>query len=99
MRYLDGDSGDRNADRASLERHATVAGVADERDFERFMAANVVAWGRHQVGIERPTGRELAGDGVFAAGDWVGPGMLADAALDSGAEAGAAAARRAKVAA
>lgn len=97
MRYLDGVGSGHAIDRETLERHAAVAGVPAERDVERFLAASVVAWGRPQVGVDRPTGLELAADGVYAAGDWVGPAMLADAALDSGAAAGAAAATRAKV--
>ena len=48
-------------------------------------------------GVVRPTGLELADRGVFAAGDWVGRPLLADASLVSGANAGAAAAKRAMV--
>lgn len=101
MRYLDdGDARDAPTDRAALERHAALAGVAasSERDVERFLAAPVVAWGSPVPGTERPTGLELAADGVFVAGDWVGDHLLADAAVASGAAAGAEAGRRVVVA-
>ena len=85
--------------RIALERHASRAGLPDSRAFARFLAAPTVAWGSPQVGVERPDGHELSDQGVFAAGDWVGTRLLADAALVSGAAAGVAAARRAMVAA
>lgn len=100
MRYLAADDPCTGADnRAALERHATRAGLPPgaDRSLDRFLAAPIVTWGSPQVGVERPSGLELAGRGVFAAGDWVGPRLLADASLVSGAAAGAAAARRAMV--
>jgi phytoene dehydrogenase-like protein len=97
MRYLDeNDARDAVVDRATLERHAALAGVAapPERDVERFLAAPVVSWGSPLPGVERPTGFELVEQGVLVAGDWVGDHLLADAAVSSGAAAGLAAARR-----
>ncbi|MCB0966468.1 MAG: hypothetical protein KDB37_06495, partial [Ilumatobacter sp.] len=86
--------------RAALETHAALAGLppASERTLDRFLAACTVTWGTPQVGVDRPTGLELAERGIFAAGDWVGRPLLADASLVSGATAGAAAAERAMVA-
>jgi glycine/D-amino acid oxidase-like deaminating enzyme len=101
MRYLAPDDTATAADRrASLERHAARAGLPDRSDrlVDRFLAGPVVTWGSPQVGVERPTGLELAARGLFAAGDWIGEPLLADASLVSGAGAGAAAARRAMVA-
>ena len=100
MRYLapdDESSADEN--RAALERHAAIAGLptGDDRTLERFLAACTVTWGSPQVGVARPTGMELADRGLFAAGDWIGKPLLADASLVSGATAGAAAAKRAMV--
>jgi hypothetical protein len=102
MQYLAPDGTDTAADRrASLERHAARAGLPARSDrlVDRFLAAPVVTWGSPQVGVERPTGLELATRGLFAAGDWIGEPLLADASLVSGAGAGTAAARRAMVAA
>lgn len=102
MRYLAPDDPNTAAqNRATLEQHASVAGLASGRDrlVDRFLAAPTVAWGRPQVGVERPTGLELADRGAFAAGDWVGDRLLADASLVSGADAGRRAAQRATVAA
>jgi phytoene dehydrogenase-like protein len=102
MQYLGPDDpGSAAQHRANLEAHAAAAGLAPpaERVVERFLAAPVVTWGSPQVGVERPTGLELADQGVLAAGDWVGRPILADASLVSGASAGVAAARRAMVAA
>ena len=86
--------------RASLERHAARAGLParTDRAIDRFLAAPTVTWGSPQPGVERPTGLELGDRGVFAAGDWVGGHLLADASIVSGSHAGAAAARRAMVA-
>ncbi|MEZ5297547.1 MAG: hypothetical protein R2697_15115 [Ilumatobacteraceae bacterium] len=100
MRYLapdDATSADDN--RAALETHAALAGLppASERTLDRFLAA-CTATGTPQVGVDRPTGLELAERGIYAAGDWVGRPLLADASLVSGATAGAAAAERAMVA-
>lgn len=100
MRYLAPDDPfTATENRATLERHAATAGLParDARVIDRFLAAATVAWGTPQVGVDRPTGLELAGRGVFAAGDWVGRPLLADATIVSGANAGAVAARRAMV--
>lgn len=85
--------------RARLEQHADRAGLpkGNDRCVDRFLAAPVVTWGSPRPGVERPSGLELAERGIFAAGDWVGPGLLADASIVSGSNAGAAAARRAMV--
>lgn len=101
MRYLaPDDSNTHDENRAALERHADVAGLPmpEDRLVDRFLAAAVVTWGSPQVGVERPSGLELAGRGVFAAGDWIGRPLLADASIVSGATSGAAAARHAMVA-
>jgi phytoene dehydrogenase-like protein len=86
--------------RAEIEAHAALGGVAPPgaRTLDRYLAACTVAWGAPVAGVARPTGDELGSDGVFTAGDWVGPGLLADAALASGARAGTLAAARAATA-
>jgi glycine/D-amino acid oxidase-like deaminating enzyme len=102
MRYLAPDDLlDAHENRAALERHAATAGLpgAGDRSVDRYLAAPTVTWGSPQVGVERPTGLELAGRGVLAAGDWVGTALLGDASIVSGATAGAAAVRHAMVAA
>jgi glycine/D-amino acid oxidase-like deaminating enzyme len=101
MRYLAADDPLTAAqNRAALETHAARAALptGEERLVERFLAAPVVTWGSPRPGVERPTGLELSERAVFAAGDWVGPRLLADASIVSGSNAGAAAARRAMVA-
>lgn len=100
MRYLAPDDTLTAAEtRASLEQHATRAGLPTRADraIDRFLAAPTVTWGSPQVGVERPTGLELGDRGIFAAGDWIGGHILADASIVSGSHAGAAAARRAMV--
>lgn len=88
-------------DRLQLEAHLAVTGVAPEDVVtDRFLARMVVAGT-----APRPVNGGLAGrpgvadtglENVFLAGDWVGPdGMLADAALSSGAVAAARAVRAA----
>ena len=102
MRYLaHDDANTAHENRAALERHAATAGLParEERLVDRFLAAPVVTWGSPMVGVSRPSGLELAGRGIFAAGDWIGRPLLSDASIVSGAAAGAAAARRAMVAA
>ncbi len=98
MRYLDGEH-DRSAERnrAELDQHAADAGLpgSADRTLERFLAAPVVTWGRPVVGLSRPTGLERSADGVFAAGDWMGPQLLADASILSGSAAGISAAAHA----
>jgi len=84
---------DAATDRADLWAHARAAGVHEDDVVEhRFLARMVVT---HSVPVP---GLGLAGrarvdapgaPGVYVAGDWVGPdGLLADAALASGAAAG-----------
>ena len=99
MRYLTADDPlSSTENRAALEGHAARARLpASDREVDRFLAAPVVTWGSPQVGIERPTGLELAERGITAAGDWVGDRLLADASIVSGEAAGIAAARRASV--
>ena len=95
MRYLAADDPlTASANRDALERHASMAGAPapGERSVERFLAAPVVAWGSPVPGLVRPTGHELAGQGIYAAGDWVGDHLIADAAVSSGRSAGLAAA-------
>jgi protoporphyrinogen oxidase len=97
MRYLAADDDTATAgNREALDRHAALAGAAapGERVVERFLAAPVVAWGSPVPGVRRPTGLELAGAGVYAAGDWLGEHLLADASVASGRAAGLAAAQR-----
>lgn len=102
MRYLRPDE-DRVADavRAELRALARQAGVADgDVEEERFLARMVVTGG-----VPMAAGGGLAGrppvavddrPEVLVAGDWVGPeGMLADAAMASGVDAGRRAADRA----
>lgn len=98
MRYLDpDDASPSSVHRAALDGHASLAGLppVNDREIDRFLAAPVVAHGTPQPGVARPSGTELADRGVLAAGDWVGPRLLADASLTSGAAAGAAAAQHA----
>lgn len=86
---------DAHADHAELSAFAATAGVCDENVvIERFLARMVVTHmvpspergldGRPRVAVDVDEA-----DGLFIAGDWVGPvGWLADAALASGEEAG-----------
>lgn len=95
MRYLaPDDDTPADANRARLDAYAAQAGLptGDAREIDRFLAAPVVAWGTPQPGVVRPTGRELAGRGMLAAGDWLGERLLADAAILTGAAAGTGAA-------
>ncbi|HEX4982775.1 MAG TPA: hypothetical protein VFV63_13810, partial [Ilumatobacteraceae bacterium] len=85
--------------RADVEMQAARAGLSTEgRALERFMASMVVAWGLPLADRRRPRGDELAAEGIFVAGDWVGDHLLGDAALASGAAAGRSAAIRRAVA-
>ncbi len=100
MRYLAADDDTPAVDnRAALEEHAARAGLppVGDRLINRFLAAPTVTWGSPQVGIERPSGLELAERGLYAAGDWVGRPLLADASIVSGSKAGFEAARRVMV--
>ncbi len=83
--------------RAELEAFLDRAqpGWREQVVAERFNRSLVVAYGRPEVGVERPTAAVGDMPGVFVAGDWVGPdGLLADASLASGRAAGHMAARR-----
>jgi phytoene dehydrogenase-like protein len=105
MRYQPvGDSMPADEQHALLRALASDAGVTDADIVEqRFLARMVVTGAIPTAAAGGLTGRataEVPGvPGAFVAGDWVGPvGMLADAALVSGAHAGRlAAARSAKI--
>jgi hypothetical protein len=90
------------ADRADLEAHARLAGIDPETaTVSRFLARMVVAGTQPRARLGGLTGRPaVTASGhpaVTICGDWVGPeGMLADAALASGAAAGRAALRAAR---
>jgi phytoene dehydrogenase-like protein len=100
IRYLTDADDDATAGslRAELESFADVAqpgwsNHAVEMQFER---ALVVSHRLATVGSEPPTPRLPDLDGVYVAGDWVGPHQLADAAVGSGFEAGTLAATGAR---
>ncbi|HEY3831651.1 MAG TPA: FAD-dependent oxidoreductase [Acidimicrobiia bacterium] len=102
MRYGVDASEDPAALRAELEGLLDDAqpGWRDEVVAEHFNRSLVVSYGRPLPGVARPTSRVPDLDGVFVAGDWVGPdGLLADAALASARTAGLSAARVASSAA
>lgn len=88
-------------DRARLEELARIAGVSDDDVVDRrFLSRMVVTPAVPTPASGGLVGRAPVADpgrpGVFLAGDWVGPvGMLADASIDSGAQAGALAAAHA----
>ena len=81
-------------DREELDGHRRLAGVADEDIVaRRFLASMTVASTAPRAdrgGLAGRPGTEATGTpGIHLAGDWVGPdGLLADAALASGAAAG-----------
>ncbi len=90
-------SRDATADRAELEAHARLAGI-DPRGaiISRFLARMVVAGTQPRARLGglagRPAVTATGHPAITMCGDWVGPeGMLADAALASGAAAGRAA--------
>lgn len=88
---------DAATDRAELWAHARAAGVRDEDVVEqRFLARMVVNPAVPVPGsglVGRPRVDSAGIPGLYLAGDWIGPeGLLADASLASGAEAGARAA-------
>lgn len=98
-----GATDDADADEAELWAHASAAGIRRaDVVVERFLRRMVVTGGAPSAvggGLRgRPTVDVPAADGLFLAGDWVGDeGLLADAAVASGAVAGrhaAAVARR-----
>jgi len=88
---------DAATDRARLDELATSAGIATDTIVEqRFLARMHVAWTVPTASrgglVGRPEALVPRHDRVFVAGDWVGPvGMLADAAMGSGAAAAEAA--------
>ncbi|HLI00854.1 MAG TPA: FAD-dependent oxidoreductase [Acidimicrobiales bacterium] len=80
-------------DRAELRRHAGLAGITDDQIAEQRFLANMVVTHvlpRPDQGLAGRPGVAVPGaDGVYLAGDWVGPtGWLVDAALASGQQAG-----------
>ena len=81
-------------DRPALDAHRRLAGVSDDDVLaERFLAAMTVAGTVPRAALGglpgRPEGGATGTPGIHLAGDWVGPdGLLADAALASGAAAG-----------
>ena len=85
-------------DRPELDRYARLAGITDDQIVaERFLADMVVTHvlPSPQLGLGgRPGVTVAAAEGIYLAGDWVGPtGWLADAAMASGQQAGRLAAR------
>ena len=107
MRYQPVDDTMAAADQQQLLRDlASDAGVSDDDIVEQRFLAHMVVTGAIPTaatgGLSGRATAEVPGvPGAFVAGDWVGPvGMLADAALASGAHAGRlAAARSARIAA
>jgi phytoene dehydrogenase-like protein len=105
MRYLPPgqDPGPADADRRRLEELARTAGVADADIVEsRFLRRAMVMGGFPTAAAGGLAGRPTVAvddhDGVFVAGDWVGPvGMLADTSLASGADAARQAVARASM--
>jgi phytoene dehydrogenase-like protein len=80
-------------DRAELRRYTRLAGITDDQIVEeRFLADMVVTHllPRPKQGlVGRPDVTSTGVDGVYLAGDWVGPtGWLTDAAMASGRRAG-----------
>jgi phytoene dehydrogenase-like protein len=81
-------------DRPALDAHRRLAGVSDDDVLaERFLASMTVAGTVPRAARGGMPGRPGTGasgtSGIHLAGDWVGPeGLLADAALASGAAAG-----------
>jgi hypothetical protein len=89
---------DATLDRAELRGHARLAGITDDQIVEeRFLAVHVVTHllPRPEQGLAgRPEVAVPGAEGMYLAGDWVGPsGWLSDAAMASGQRAGTLAAR------
>ncbi len=88
--------------RGELEAHARLAGIdvatAEEARYRHRMASTGALPIPETGGLARRPGVTSSGfDGVFVAGDWLGPGAhLADAALATGEQAGRRAAERAE---
>jgi phytoene dehydrogenase-like protein len=106
MRYLGPSPSGGAEDERELEGLLDLVqpGWRDEVILRRFMPEITVGGALPSVSWEQregPRGPAVPGaDGLFVAGDWVGPdGMLADRAIQSGAWAGEAAARRPAMAA
>lgn len=95
MRYLPPgqDPGPADEDRRRLADLARMAGVADDDIVESRFLRRVTVMGGFPTAAAgglagRPTVAVEGRDGVFVAGDWVGPvGLLADASLAGGVEA------------
>jgi hypothetical protein len=91
---------DATSDRSQLWALARAAGISEDDVIEqRFLARMIVTSAIPVPGsglAGRPRVDSAGLDGVYVAGDWVGPeGLLADAALASGASAGGRAASHA----
>jgi phytoene dehydrogenase-like protein len=106
LRYLGSSERGGQEDQHELERLLDLVqpGWRTEVVVRRFMPDLVVAGALPSVAWEQRDGprspRVPGADGLFVAGDWVGPdGMLADRALASGVRAGQAAARQPALAA
>lgn len=89
---------DARLDRSELHVHARLAGITDDHIVEeRFLADMVVTHllpSPDQGLAGRPEVAVPGADGIYLAGDWVGPtGWLADAAMASGERSGMLAAR------
>lgn len=89
---------DAHLDRSELHVYARVAGITDDHIVEeRFLADMVVTHllpSPDQGLAGRPEVAVTGAEGIYLAGDWVGPtGWLADAATASGERAGTLAAR------
>jgi len=88
--------------RGELEAHARLAGIdvaaAEEARYRHRMVSTGALPTPATGGLTRRPGVKSSGfDGVFVAGDWLGPGAhLADAALVTGEQAGRHAAQRAE---
>ena len=102
LRYLGlGEDVPSAAVRAEMEEHARLAGVdfarVEEQRFLRRMTVVGAVPTPAAGGLRGRPGVSSSGlEGIYVAGDWVGPrGWLADAALASGEAAGSAAARHA----
>lgn len=103
-RYLTpGEPSQQSADelRAQLHAHAALAGIApddivEERFLHRMTVVGAMATAEHGGLAGRPRTYDSGIEGVFLAGDWVGPtGHLLDASVASAAEASTAACRAA----
>lgn len=101
-RYLaPGDSPPPDSARAELQAHAALAGVVpdhvlESRYLHRMTVVGAMATAAFGGLGGRPAVRDTGVDGVYLAGDWVGPtGHLLDASVASAVEASAAACRAA----